>query len=361
MLYMKSNSIPLVLLTVMLMLVGVGCTSCDRSIASGVALWLLCLGGSDNPGTSFRLADSNGGSFRNVAGAKGHEIPAMAAVPQVPGAQATGASAARAANGDIPASLIIMTGVDLAQVVDVQQERVVANIPLSGYAPGVAVSTDGRYAAASIDKARGSADAVDVIDLSTMSRTGSISLPVDCYPVDLAFVPGQTEFFVACKDRDTLRRYDLLGAAGQESIEEITGCSAPNVVRFTADGERGLFSCSDSVWIYDVESATVAYEITGFESVQGIAVNTAGTRAYVGDHRDDSGFLDVVSLEPYDIIDTVKLSSSPNEVFLSPDDERVYVVGGSNLGIHDADGSILSTKRIPFYAFSGAAIRVPVE
>ena len=168
---------------------------------------------------------------------------------------------------------------------------------------------------------------------------------------------------MACRDLDSVRRYDLLGAADQSPLQEITGCNSPRDVTFTADGERGLFSCTETIQVYDVQSGTVAYEIPGFEDVRAFAANTAGTRAYVADRRADGGFLQVVNLETYDIVNTVQVDRNPADVFLSPDDDLVYVIstGNSELSIHDAAGAILSTEPAPVYPFSGAAVRVPAE
>jgi len=62
-------------------------------------------------------------------------------------------------------------------------------------------------------------------------------------------------------------------------LREFTGCQEAGQVAFTADGERGLFSCKDTLWVYDILSDSVAQKITGFGAVGSLTVTLDGRRA----------------------------------------------------------------------------------
>ncbi len=320
----------------------------------------ICVGGSGLPGESAKIGDPQGGGWTDIEGSRGREFAAMRPRPQVPAEPRKNGSSVREA-GDGMASHVIMVGGSFAQVVDVVTARVVADIELSGFPPAVAVSSDGRYAAVAVNRPTGEADLVEAIDFTTMAKAGSVKLPVDCTPVGIAFLRNSTDFFVTCSDRDAAFRYDLLGPAGQEPVEEITGCSGAGAVVFTADGARGLFSCADRIQIYDVRSRTVGHELAGFEKIDAIAVNTPGTRAYVADWGAAAGYVHVVDVEAYRILNSVEVDRTPDDVFLSPNEHIVYVIGSgsSDLILLDAGGTLIGRARIPFFPLSGAAIRVP--
>ncbi len=190
----------------------------------------------------------------------------------------------------------------------------------------VAVSGDAAFAAAMVRRAAGGTGgvdhSVDLIDLSSMTRTGTIELPAGCDARGMAFIPGTSEFAVTCTDDDAIRFYSLNGGAGSEQIREITGCEGARAVVFTADGQRGLFSCTGSVWVYDVLSDSVVHTIEGFDFVRAMATAMAATRAYFVNVRDNVAELIVVDLATYDIVRTTELGASrfPGTVVVGPDD-----------------------------------------
>ena len=141
-------------------------------------------------------------------------------------------------------------------------------------------------------------------------------------------------------------------------MREFTGCEEAGKVAFTADGERGLFLCKDSLWVYDILSDPVARKITGFGAIRSLAVTLDGRRAYVATIKDDKRLLFIVSLETYDIVKTIELDAFPMEVFLGSDNQRVYVVSGSSLTIFDPEGNVQSVAPTPGFAIGGLAVNV---
>ena len=233
----------------------------------------------------------------------------------------------------------------------------------------VAVSGDAAFAAAMVRRAAagtGGVDhSVDLIDLSSMTRTGTIELPAGCGARGMAFIPGTSEFAVTCTDDDAIRFYSLNGGAGSEQIREITGCEGARAVVFTADGQRGLFSCTSSVWVYDVLADSVVYTIEGFDFVRALATAMAATRAYVVNWRDNVAELIVVDLATYDIVRTTEVGRrfTPT-VVVGPDDQRVYVLASREVHgvvVTDRQGVELNFVPSPGFPTTFFIVRLPAS
>ena len=235
----------------------------------------------------------------------------------------------------------------------------------------VAVSGDGTFAAAMVRRAAagtGGVDhSVDLIDLSSMTRTGTIELPAGCDARGMAFIPGTSEFAVSCTDDDAIRFYSLNGGAGSGLLREFTGCEGARAVVFTADGQRGLFSCTSSVWVYDVLADSVVHTIEGFDSVRAMATAMDATRAYVVNWRDNVSELIVVDLATYDIVRTTEVGRrftvNPT-VVVGPDDQRVYVLASREVRgvvVTDREGVELNFVPSPGVPFTFLIVRLPVS
>ena len=231
----------------------------------------------------------------------------------------------------------------------------------------VAVSGDGTFAAAMVRRAAagtGGVDhSVDLIDLSSMTRTGTIELPAGCDAGGMAFIPGTSEFAVTCTDDDAIRFYSLNGGAGSGLIREFTGCEGARAVVFTADGQRGLFSCTSSVWVYDVLADSVVHTIEGFDSVRAMATAMDATRAYVVNWRDNVAELIVVDLATYDIVRTTEVGRrfTPT-VVVGPDDQRVYVLASREVHgvvVTDREGVELGFAPAPAFPITFLVVRLP--
>ncbi len=233
----------------------------------------------------------------------------------------------------------------------------------------VAVSEDGAFAAAMVRRAAGGAGgvdhSVDLIDLSSMTRTGTIELPAGCDARGLAFIPGTSEFAVTCADDDAIRFYSLNGGAGSGLIREFTGCEGTRAVVFTADGQRGLFSCTSSVWVYDVLADSVVHTIEGFDSVRAMATVMDATRAYVVNWRDNVAELIVVDLATYDIVRTTDVGRRFNPtVVVGPDDQIVYVLASREVPgvvVTDREGVELNFLPSPGFPITFLIVRLPVS
>ena len=261
---------------------------------------------------------------------------------------------------------VILVGSTTAQILNLGTNTLGAQVPLSGqFGFLVAVSADGAFAAAVAGQSNGP-DLVNIIDLSSMTRTGAIELPPDCKTRGIAFIPGTSEFAAACSGDGAVRFYSVNGGGGSGPIREITGCEGARAVVFTADGQRGLFSCTSSVWVYDVLSDSVAHTIEGFDSVIAMATTMDATRAYVTNTRDGVAELIVVDLATYDIVGTTEVGGFPGTVVVGPDDLRVYVLGsregeGRGVIITDKQGVELGFAPAPDFPFTFLVVRVPTS
>ncbi len=171
--------------------------------------------------------------------------------------------------------------------------------------------------------------------------------------------------FGACSDDGAIRFYSVNGGAGSEQIREITGCEGARAVVFTADGQRGLFSCTSSVWVYDVLADSVVHTIEGFDSVRAMATAMDATRAYVVNWRDNVAELIVVDLATYDIVRTTEVGRrfTPT-VVVGPDDQRVYVLASREVPgvvVTDREGVELNFVPSPGFPVTFLIVRLPAS
>ena len=255
---------------------------------------------------------------------------------------------------------VLLVGRDKLKLLDMGTEAVTATVDLSGrFGSQVAVSSDGALAAVGVSRFNSAApDGVDIIDVPTMTRIATVDLPAGSGPSGISFIPGTHDFCVALRNEDAIRCFSLNDAGAAAPLREFTGCEEAGKVAFTADGERGLFSCTDALWVYDVLSDSVARKITGFGAVRSLAVTLDGRRAYVAAIKDDKRLLVIVDLESYDIVRTIELDAFPAEVFLGTDEQRVYVLSGNSLTIFDPEGNVESVVPPPGFAIGGLAVNV---
>jgi hypothetical protein len=144
----------------------------------------------------------------------------------------------------------------------------------------------------------------------------------------MAFIPGTTDFALACFGTNSVRFYSATGAGGASAIPEFRDCTGATQVAFTADGSRGVFSCGGTVQFYDTLSASKITELTGFGSVLSIGLTLDGTRAYFGTTQGGAnGSLAIVNMETYEVIRGVPVDSQPVGILIEELRDRVYVMG----------------------------------
>ena len=253
---------------------------------------------------------------------------------------------------------VLLVGRDNLRLLDMGANAVTATVALSNRGGQVAVSSDGAFAAVGVNRFESGPDGIDIIDVPAMTLIRTMDLPPDSSPAGISFIPGSRDFCVALRDEDAIHCFSLDDAGAAAPLREFTGCEEAGKVAFTADGERGLFSCKDSLWVYDILSDSVAKKITGFGVVRSLAVTVDGRRAYVAAIKDDKRLLFIVSLETYDIVKTIELDAFPMEVFLGSDNQRVYLVSGSSLTIFDPEGNVERVVPTPGFAVGGLAVNV---
>lgn len=377
----KKNT-PCVLMTLIcLLFLGLttnGCVTCD---VCGAELGFpgthseTCIVNSAGPNDSLACVDEMGeGAEETVATNEEASavamIPIIAAGPQL--ALRLGLAAADAGAGAEPAvnvaaeePRLILAGRRTAQIVNLGTNTLGAAVQHSGqFATGVAVSGDGAFAAVMVGRFAGGEveDSVDLIDLGSMTRTATIELPTECDARGIAFLPGTNDFAVACSGDGAIRFYSVNGGAGSGPIRELTGCEGARAVVFTADGQRGLFSCTSSVWVYDVLADSVVHTIEGFDSVQTMATTMDATRAYITNQRDSVGELVVVDLATYGILRTTEVGGFPGTVVVGPDDLRVYVLANREvrgITVTDKEGVELNFIEPTAFPITFLVVRVP--
>lgn len=96
---------------------------------------------------------------------------------------------------------------------------------------------------------------------------------------------------------------------------------------------------SNTVSVIDTSTNTVIKTITGFSQPYGVAINPAGTRAYITNDIDYNGFVSVVNTSTNTVITTVEVGGNPKGIAVSPNGKFVYV---ANYG--DGTVSIIDTS-----------------
>ena len=268
-------------------------------------VWLV----SDLPNFNARKTDTTGDNPKTLP-VPGHPEAAALILTRIllgfislrKGMTAAGAEAAPKGAAEVAAEepRLIFAGRTTAQILNLGTNTLGGQADLTGqFATSVAVSADGAFAAVMVGRLTGGPGevdySVDLIDLGSLTRTGTITLPTECDAREIAFLPGTDNFALACSGAGSIRFYSVGGGAGSGLIREFTGCEGARAVTFTADGQRGLFSCTSSVWVYDVLADSVVHTIEGFDSVLAIATTMDATRAYVTSERDGGGDLTVSS------------------------------------------------------------------
>ena len=305
---------------------------------------------------------------KNVAAIPGADREPGENSPLRVGLTAAGANASAEPAVDVAVEepRLILAGRTTAQILNLGTNTLGAQVDLPGTSTRrVAVSGDGAFAAVVVTLSDGGGfpQGVHLIDLSIMTLTGTIELPLDCSENGIAFIPGTNDFAVACEGEGAIRFYSLNGGAGSGLIREFTGCEGARALVFTADGQRGLFSCTSSVWVYDVLSESVVHTIEGFDLVLSMATTMDATRAYITNTRDDGGELIVVDLATYDIVRTTEVGDFPATVVVGPDDQRVYVLGTRDgvrgLDVIDKQGVVLNFVPPPAFPITFLVVRAP--
>ena len=331
---------------------------------------------SAGPDDSVKTTDINGGN------------PKMLLVPGEPGAVARILTWAGGNNSSSPLGLaaagadasaqpaagvaaeeprLVFAGRTTAQILNLGTNTLGTQAELTGqFATSVAVSGDDAFAAVMVGRLTGGPGevdySVDLINLGSMTRTGTIALPTECDARGIAFLPGTNDFAVACSGDGAIRFYSVNGGAGSGLIRELTGCEGARAVVFTADGQRGLFSCTGSVWVYDVLADSVVHTIEGFDSVIAIATTMDATRAYITNDRGGGGDLTVVDLATYGVIRKTEVGGFPSTVVVGPDDLRVYVLGSREvrgITVTDKEGVELNFVAPPAFPITFLIVRVP--
>jgi hypothetical protein len=320
-------------------------------------------GGSGDEGKSMNVCNINGEDCTVPDGTEGHDHVDSARIKKnrtSGSTQSNNVGEVRSAEGDFVGDDAIFVGRELAQILDVANNTVTGKIALSGNASRVAVSPDSNLAVVSIREFTEAPDGIDILDLAAVRRTGTIQLPADCEPIGLSFVPGTTDIWVACNGQNVLVRYPVADGSAAQETGRIGDCPKPRDVAFTADGNRGLFTCTDTVRVFDVMSDSVSFTFSGFGTALSLAVGSDGMRAYVGNARDNTGYLTVLDLESYQEINSTEANRFPGEVFLSTAEDKVYVLGNGDLNIANPDGIVERVTKLELFASTGVAIPIPI-
>jgi YVTN family beta-propeller protein len=173
---------------------------------------------------------------------------------------------------------------------------------------------------------------VDVIDAATY--TGVAIIPVGSEPTDVILNRSGTRAYVVNSGSNTISVIDTSSSTVTATIS--LGNYQPFGIAINQDGSMAYVAASLSngagaVMAINTSTNTVTETIPAGSSDAGIALNSTGTVAYVGDEGDSALAAVDLSTDAVTII-PIAGAGSPSSVEASPDGTKVYVLNEDRAG-----------------------------
>lgn len=160
--------------------------------------------------------------------------------------------------------------------VDPASNQVVATIPVGRDPHGLAFSPDG----STLYVGNNGSSSVSVVDVESLTVTGSLSLPGGGSPVGVAVTPdGATLYVVNGADSGTVVAFDLAGGAAPQSIR--VG-RQPKRIRLTPDGSLAFIANfgANNISVLDTRTNTLVAALNA-DRPSDIVVSPDGNQLYV--------------------------------------------------------------------------------
>lgn len=212
---------------------------------------------------------------------------------------------------------------DSVAVIDIENNRVIANHPVAGIATGVAVSPDGTR----IFVGQTGEDVVGLAVINTFGRTRTIDI---AYGVDrtvdvVRVSPNGRLVYVGTSDADSGGLF-VVDAAKGRVIRDVPIASPIRDVALSRDGALAYVASFDSHWGGSVDIIDTAInEITAKVGIGGapmqMALSSDGTRLYIADYE----HVAVLCTETNSVVDILTVPADPSCVAVSPDNRRLYI------------------------------------
>ena len=232
-------------------------------------------------------------------------------------------------------------------IIDATKNKVIGTVRVGSYPEGVAVNPDGTK----VYVVNAASNTISVIDTATNNVTATV--PVGNLPVDVAVAPEGRKVYVVNSGipPDYQGNISVIDTATNTITTSVNVEKDPHGIVVNPDGTKvyvvnsnGYPYYKGTVSVIDTATNTVTATVPLGSLPQGIAVNPDGTRIYVAIENPDGYFLemigdvtaitgavDVIDTAKNEFIDRVSVGSAPQEVAVTTDGTKVYIVNyGSN-------------------------------
>jgi YVTN family beta-propeller protein len=206
-------------------------------------------------------------------------------------------------------------------VIDIATWEVLSIIRVGESPSSVAFAPDGTRAYVT----NTDSDNVSVID--TAIDEVVVSIPVGKRPHSIAITPDRSQAYVVVADNVCVINTDT-----KQVLTSIPVGESPSRVAITADGTKAYVTNwgSNNVSVIDIAARKVLTTIPVGESPSGVAITPDGKKVYVANHY--SSNVSVIDIATQQVLTTIPVvGKTPSGVAITPDGKKVYVVNsGSN-------------------------------
>jgi YVTN family beta-propeller protein len=168
---------------------------------------------------------------------------------------------------------------------------------------------------------------ISVISTASNTVVSTITLPPNAVPEGIAFTPDGAFAYVTNFDVVPNAVLYVINVAKRSLVTTIGPLnSLPERVRVTPDGTQAWVTSTlgNSVYIIDVLTNQVVTHIFNISGAWGIAFNPTGTRAYIASSGGVTGNITVIDTSSYQVLTTIPVGVSPQEVTVSPSGRYVF-------------------------------------
>jgi YVTN family beta-propeller protein len=214
-------------------------------------------------------------------------------------------------------------------VVNVVNNGVIASIPVSGSAAGLAVTPNGAY----LYVALSDTDNVAVISTNTNSLVNTIS--VGSGPVQIAITPTGSAAYVANQKSNNV---SVINLATNTVMATIPVGTRPAGVTITPDGSEALITnlYTSNITIISTSTNTVTGTCQSRQGARTVAVTPNGSTLYVLNQYYNT--VAVQNMGTGITVSTISGFAFPDSVVVTPDGSQLYVSNGKGKSV-----SVIST------------------
>jgi YVTN family beta-propeller protein len=213
-------------------------------------------------------------------------------------------------------------------IINTATNRITATVPVRGCPLDVAVTPDGRklYVTMRNDVDIYSHDKVIIIDSTTNRVTATLTISDMQFAAGLAISPDGRKLYVTGTNEDGGSGVYVVDTATNRVTSDMPVSRGPSGIAVTPNGKQLFVPTFDPLAGVDLlNTATNRYVTTirysGESQYYGIAINPAGTKAYVTELTGVS----IIDIGTHRITAPLTVGDSPMGIAITPDGTKVYV------------------------------------